>query len=86
MIFLNLGEQNRTGELGEDLGTFTSYMTSFALSYSALISPTQSFGLNARVFYQHLVEIGAGSEKGKGTSMDFGFDVGYMHKEWLLPT
>jgi hypothetical protein len=60
-------------------------MTSFAMSYSALISPTKSFGLNARVFYQHLVEMGAGSEKGKGTSMDFGFDFGYMQKEWLLP-
>ena len=31
------------------------------------------------------VEIGAGSEKGSGTSIDFGFDLGYLHKEWLLP-
>ena len=85
LIFLNLGEQIRTSETGDELGTFTSYMTSFAMSYSALISPTKSFGLNARVFYQHLVEMGAGSEKGKGTSMDFGFDFGYMQKEWLLP-
>ncbi|MBT5462080.1 MAG: PorV/PorQ family protein [Candidatus Marinimicrobia bacterium] len=85
LIFLNLGEQIRTSETGDELGTFTSYMTSFAMSYSALISPTQSFGLNARVFYQHLVEMGAGSEKGKGTSMDFGFDLGYMHKEWISP-
>ena len=85
LIFLNLGEQIRTSETGDELGTFTSYMTSFAMSYSALISPTKSFGLNARVFYQHLVEMGAGSEKGKGTSMDFGFDLGYMQKEWLLP-
>ena len=38
-----------------------------------------------KVSYQHLVEIGAGSEKGKGTSTDFGFDIGYMHKEWLSP-
>ena len=67
------------------MGTFTSYMTAFALSYSALISPNQSFGINTKVSYQHLVEIGAGSEKGKGTSTDFGFDLGYMHKEWLLP-
>ncbi len=85
LIFLNLGEQIRTSETGDELGTFTSYMSAFALSYSALISPTQSIGLNAKVSYQHLVEMGAGSEKGKGTSTDFGFDVGYMHKEWLLP-
>jgi len=85
LIFLNLGEQIRTSETGDELGTFTSYMSAFALSYSALISPTKSFGLNAKVSYQHLVEIGAGSEKGKGTSTDFGFDVGYLHKEWLFP-
>jgi len=85
LIFLNLGEQIRTSETGDELGTFTSYMSAFALSYSALISPTKSFGLNAKVSYQHLVEIGAGSEKGKGTSTDFGFDVGYLNKEWLFP-
>ena len=85
LIFLNLGEQIRTSETGDELGTFTSYMTAFALSYSALISPNQSFGINTKVSYQHLVEIGAGSEKGKGTSTDFGFDLGYMHKEWLFP-
>ena len=85
LIFLNLGEQTRTSETGEELGTFTSYMSSFSLSYSALISPTQSFGINTKVSYQHLVEIGAGSEKGKGTSTDFGFDIGYLHKEWILP-
>ena len=85
LIFLNLGEQIRTSETGDELGTFTSYMTAFTLSYSALISKTQSFGINAKVSYQHLVEIGAGSEKGKGTSTDFGFDLGYMHKEWILP-
>ena len=85
LIFLNLGEQIRTSETGDELGTFTSYMTAFSLSYSALISRTQSCGINTKVSYQHLVEIGAGSEKGKGTSIDFGFDLGYMHKEWLFP-
>ena len=84
IIFLNLGEQIRTSEIGEELGTFTSYMTALSMSYSALISQDKSFGLNAKISYQHLVEIGAGSEQGKGTSTDFGFDVGYMQKNWLL--
>ena len=80
LIFLNLGEQIRTSETGDELGTFTSYMTAMSFSYSALISPSQSFGINSKISYQHLVEIGAGSEKGSGTSIDFGFDLGYMHK------
>ena len=84
LIFLNLGEQIRTGETGEELGTFTSYMYALSLSYGALISSNKSFGLNAKISYQHLAEIGAGSEEGKGTSMDFGFDLGYMHKDWLV--
>ena len=33
IIFLNLGEQVRTSEIGEELGTFTSYMTAFSMSY-----------------------------------------------------
>jgi hypothetical protein len=32
-----------------------------------------------------LVEIATGAEKGKGTSIDFGFDLGYMNKGWLTP-
>ena len=74
----------RTSEIGEELGTFTSYMTAFSMSYGALISQKKSFGINAKISYQHLVEIGAGSEKGKGTSLDFGFDIGYLHKDWLI--
>ena len=57
VIFLNLGEQVRTSEIGEELGTFTSYMTAFSMSYGALISEKKSFGINAKISYQHLVEI-----------------------------
>ena len=85
LIFLSLGEQTRTNEVGENLGTFNSFMTALSLSYSALISPKSSFGLNAKISYQQLVDLGAGSEKGTGASLDFGFDVGYLRKELLTP-
>ncbi len=85
LIYLNLGEQNRTGENQEDLGTFTTYMMAFCVSYSSLLSANSSLGLNAKVSYQHLAEIGAGSEKGKGTSTDFGFDIGYLRKGLFTP-
>ena len=49
ITFLNLGEQIRTSEIGEELGTFTSYMTAGAISYSALISENKSFGINAKL-------------------------------------
>ncbi len=83
VIFLNLGEQNRTDEEGNNLGTFTSYMMAVTGSYSTLLSQKSSLGINAKVSYQHLAEIGAGAEKGKGTSIDFGFDIGYLNKSFL---
>ena len=83
IIFLSLGEQTRTDESANYLGTFSSYMAAFTISYSALLSDNRSFGLNAKVFHQQLTDLGAGAEKGKGYSTDFGFDIGYMHKEFL---
>lgn len=84
LIYLNLGEQVRMGETPDDyLGKFTSYMLATSLSYSSQISQNSSFGLNVKLSYQHLVELGAGAEKGKGTSFDFGFDLGYMNRKFL---
>ena len=86
LIYLSLGEQIRMGEGPEDyLGTFTSFMMATTISYSSLLSQYSSFGINAKISYQHLVDLGAGAEKGKGTSLDFGFDLGYLRKEFLTP-
>ena len=62
-------------EYAQYQGTFTSYMMAAAMSYSTQLSPSSSFGMSAKLSYQHLVELGTGSEKGKGTSTDFGFDL-----------
>ena len=85
LIYLNLGEQVRMDEYAQYQGKFTSYMMAGAISYSTKLSSSSSFGMNAKLSYQHLVELGTGSEKGKGTSTDFGFDLGYMKKGWLTP-
>ncbi|MEC7798899.1 MAG: PorV/PorQ family protein, partial [Candidatus Neomarinimicrobiota bacterium] len=85
LIYLNLGEQVRMDEYAQYQGKFTSYMMAAAISYSSKLSASSSFGLNAKISYQHLVELGTGAEKGKGTSTDFGFDIGYMKKGWLRP-
>ncbi len=85
IIYLNLGEQIRMDEYAQYQGKFTSYMVAGTVSYSALLSRTSSLGLNAKVSYQHLVEMGTAAEKGKGTSTDFGFDIGYLKKEFITP-
>ena len=58
-------------------------MMAAALSYSTQLSPSSSFGMSAKLSYQHLVELGTGSEKGKGTSTDFGFDF-RIYEEGLV--
>lgn len=85
LIYLNLGEQIRTGDFGDVQGVFTSFMMATSLSYGSLLSKTSSFGLNAKISYQHLTPYGAGAEVGSGTSVDFGFDVGYLKKEFIVP-
>ena len=85
IIFLNLGEQTRTDEVGENLGTFNSFMFAFSGSYGANISKYSSIGFNMKIMHQKLAEIGAGAEKGKGVSTDFAFDLAYFHKGLLTP-
>jgi len=84
IIYLDLGTQERTDGVGNALGEFSSYMFAFNLSYSAKISEKSSFGINAKISNQHLAKEGAGGEIGKGSSTDFGFDIGYMKKEFIL--
>ena len=83
IIFLNLGEQQRTDEQGENLGTFSSFMFAATGSYGAFISRTAAIGLNIKLLHQKLAEIGAGAEKGKGVTTDFAFDIGYLQKGFL---
>tara|TARA_B100000408_G_C10300811_1_gene224424 strand:+ start:32 stop:1369 length:1338 start_codon:yes stop_codon:yes gene_type:complete len=83
IIFLNLGEQQRTDEQGENLGTFTSFMFAATGSYGALISRNAAIGLNVKLLHQKLAEIGAGAEKGKGVTTDFAFDLAYLQKGFL---
>lgn len=85
IIFLNLGEQIRTDEQGENLGTFNSFMFAISGSYGAHISKYSSIGFNVKVLHQKLAEIGAGAEKGKGVSTDFAFDLAYFRKRLFTP-
>jgi len=82
LIYLNAGEQQYTDANGVSLGTFLTYFTSGALSYSTMISENSSVGFNFKILYQHLTDsdVQVGTEKTKGTATNFGFDVGYLSK------
>ena len=80
LIYLNLGEQIRTDEEGNSLGTFSSNMWSLSASFGSQITKRSSMGLGFKVIQQNLAPEGAGSEGTKGSSTNVLFDLGYLTK------
>ncbi len=80
LTFLSLGENVRTDEFNNVLGTFDSYEMAFTFSYGSRLSPSLSTGLSAKVIYSHLADQGAGLEKGKGSGSSFALDAGLLYK------
>ncbi len=83
VILMNLGEQVRTDEYAQELGTFNSYMLAVTGSYGTALSRKSSLGIGIKMVHQHLTDQGAGKEKGKGYSTNFCFDVGYLRHQFI---
>jgi len=79
VTFLSYGSQERTDEFANALGSFVSYDLAFTLSYGTRITEKMSGGLSLRYINSHLAEVGAGSEKGKGTGYSLAVDVGMLY-------
>ncbi len=80
VTFLSLGENVRTDEFNNILGTFDSYELAFTFSYGTRLSPSLSTGLSAKIIYSHLADQGAGLEKGKGSGSSFALDAGFLYR------
>ncbi len=80
IVFLDLGEQTRTDEHGNVLGTFRSNMWALTTSFGTLLNNRSSIGVSAKIFHQNLSDIPVVGESGSGKSTDFAFDVGYLWK------
>ncbi len=83
LIYLNAGEQTHTDANANELGTFLTYFTSGALSYSTMITENSSIGFNFKILYQHLTDVTVEAEDTKGTATNFGFDAGYLSKGYF---
>ncbi len=79
VTFLSYGSQERTDEFANALGSFVSYDLAFTLSYGTRIAENLSGGLSLRYINSHLAEVGAGSEKGKGTGYSLAVDAGVLY-------
>ncbi len=82
LIYLDLGEQQRTGEMGEDLGTFSSYMAAMTVGFGTQMSPLSAIGVNVKLIHQNLSEVTTGSEGGSGVSTDMAFDFSYYRRQF----
>ena len=81
IVFLNLGEQQATGDNQEDLGTFRSNMWALTGSYGTQTSKNGSIGVSFKILQQNLAPFGAGTEESDGISTNFAFDIGLL-KKW----
>ncbi|MFZ5433118.1 MAG: PorV/PorQ family protein [Calditrichota bacterium] len=84
LIFLNLGETQRTDEQGQAQGTFSSYEIAATGTYGAEINPHFAMGVALKLAYSSLSPQGAGEEKGSGTATAIAADVGLLYKAQFL--
>jgi hypothetical protein len=81
ITYFNLGEQIRTGEDAQELGTFRSYEFAGGASYGFRMTNNFALGLGFRFIYSKLVPSGVlvgGQEAKNGTSV--GMDIGGLYK------
>ncbi len=81
LIFMNLGEFQRTLENSQKAGTFISNEFSIGFSYGTIIAPDLGFGFQLRYIQSNLTPTGGGVGGGEsGTGISGGFDVGLLWK------
>lgn len=80
------GRQERTDEYGNSLGTFESYETALGFWAALSFNPDNSVGVGIKFIESHLAEVGAGSERGKGSASAVAFDFGIMSRNHLSET
>ena len=83
-IFLSLGEQTATNEVGDYLGSFNSYMFALDGSYGTKLTTNSAIGLGFKVYHQKLADASVAGESGKGKpySTDFAFDISYLYRDY----
>jgi long-subunit fatty acid transport protein len=80
ITYLNLGEQQRTSETGQSLGTFSSYELAVGLSYAYRLNQNWALGTGLRFIYSRLtpnIDVSGQTAKA-GTSV--GLDLATLYR------
>ncbi len=78
IALLNLGEQLRTDERGNEQGTFRSYDVAVSAAYGDQVSDNMAAGIGLKFIRSNLAGQGAGIERGKGVGNSFATDLGLL--------
>jgi len=79
ITYISYGKFLRTNEAADTLGSFESFDIAFTGSYGTALTSRLKVGLSAKLLYSKLSDLGAGLEKGKGTSAGFAVDFGMIY-------
>lgn len=79
VVYLDLGEQTRTDEQGNEMEKFSSNEYAISASYGATVTDNLAMGVTLRFIRSNLSKFGAGSEIGSGQASVFAFDVGLLY-------
>lgn len=80
VTYLNNGEQQSTGEGGEDQGTFNSYEFAVGLAYGVKLSQTFGIGVGVKYFRNELAPDRVTQDQGEGTGSTWAIDAGIHWK------
>lgn len=80
VVYLDLGEQTRMSQTGQEEGKFSSNEYAITASYGATITDNFAMGVSLRFIRSNLAPKGTGSEIGSGQASVFAFDVGLLYK------
>ncbi len=78
ITLISYGKFTRTGETGEDLGTFESYDIAASASWGTQLSNKIKGGVSFKIIYSRLSPQGAGAEQGSGTATGVALDLGLL--------
>ena len=66
-VYINYGEFDRTGEEGQNLGTFGAGEFAFSAGYGGALRPEINYGVNAKFIYSSIADYHS-----SGVALDFG--------------
>ncbi len=78
--YLNNGEQTRTDEGGNELGTFSSYEFAVGLAYGVKVTSNLGVGVGVKYFRNELAPDEVTQDRGSGTGSTWAVDLGLHYR------